>query len=162
MALRLTWKSIAPLILSDSSLCFLCAHQIRKLMFFPRSFSLVYFWSFSAPKNAPFSLMVPDLCPRKVWWPLVSRNAACAFNLGSKGDTSVLLFPARSGPSIWESRPSQWDLWVIRISSVWDCPLRSSRTRNIASAVQLLRKEQSRPSRSYSAFWKPCIVCYSL
>ena len=86
---------------------FPCARQIRIQMFFPRSFSLVRFRSFSAPKNAPFSVVVSDLCPRKFWWPLVSRNAACAFKFGSKGDTNILLFPARSGPSMWEACPLQ-------------------------------------------------------
>ena len=69
---------------------FPCARQIRIQMFFPRSFLLVGFRSFSAPKNAPFSFVIPDLCPRKFWWPLVSRNAACAFKFGSKGDTNIL------------------------------------------------------------------------
>ena len=97
---------------------FPCARQIRIQMFFPRSFSLVRFRSFSAPKNAPFSVVVSDLSPGRFWWPLVSRNAACAFKFGSKGDTIILLFPARSGPSMWESCPLQWNLWEIRISSV--------------------------------------------
>ena len=73
---------------------FPCARQ----MFSPRSFSLVRFWSFSAPKNAPFFVVVPDLCPSKFWWPLVSRNAACAFKFGSKGDTNILLFPPDLAP----------------------------------------------------------------
>ena len=129
---------------------FPCARQIRIQMFFPRSFLLVSFRSFSAPKNAPFSVEVPDLCPRKSWWPLVSRNAVCAFKFGSKGGYQHFM---------WESCPLQWNLWVIRISSVWDCPLHSSR---IASAVQLLRKERFRPSRCYSAFCKSCVVCSTL
>ena len=43
-------------------------------------------------------------------------------------------------------------------SSVWDCPLRSSRTREIVLAM---RKERSIPSRYYSAFCKPCVVFYT-
>ena len=38
-----------------------------------------------------FSNVVPDLCPRKVWCPLVQRSASSSFKLGSKGDTSILL-----------------------------------------------------------------------
>lgn len=82
-------------------------------MFFPRSFPLFAFEVSQHPRMDPFSVLVPDLCPRKPWWPLVSRNAACAFKLGSKGDTNFLLFSARSGPSMWELRILQWDLWVI-------------------------------------------------
>ena len=64
-----------------------------------------------------FSIVVPDLCPRKFWWPLVQRTASSSFKLGSKGDADILLFPAKSGPAILEPRPLQWDLWVFRIPS---------------------------------------------
>ena len=86
------WLLSQPFCLASNRFfsLFPCARQIRIQMFFPRSFLLVSFRSFSAPKNAPFSVAVPDLCPRKFWWPLVSRNAACAFKFGSKGDTNIL------------------------------------------------------------------------
>ena len=48
----------------------------------------------------------------------VQRSASNSFKLGSKGDSSILLFPAKSGLSMWEPRPLQWDLWVFRIPSV--------------------------------------------
>ena len=64
-----------------------------------------------------FSIVVPDLCPRKFWWPLVQRTASSSFKLGSKGDADILLFPAKSGPAMLEPRPLQWDLWVFRIPS---------------------------------------------
>lgn len=51
---------------------------------------------FLSSQECTFSVLVPDLCLRKFWWPLVQRNAVGAFKLGSKGDTNVLLFPARS------------------------------------------------------------------
>ena len=68
-------------------------------------------------QRCTFSIVVPDFCPRKFWWPLVQRSASSAFKLGSKGDPSILLLPAKSGPAILELRPLQWDLWVFRILS---------------------------------------------
>ena len=57
----------------------------------------------------PFTLIAPDVSPRKYWWPLLQRQATVAFKLGQKGDNSILLFPAKTGHSPWESRPLQWD-----------------------------------------------------
>ena len=159
---RLTCKSIAPVVFSDSSLRFLMLARWECRGFFSRSFSLVGFWSLSAPKNAPFSVVVPDLSPGRFWWPLVSRNAACAFKLGSKGDTNVLLFPPDLAPLCGNHAFYSGIFGFFWISSVWDCRLRSSRTREIASAAQHLRKERSIPSRCYYAFCKPCVVCYTL
>lgn len=68
-------------------------------------------------QQCTFSIVVPDLCPRKFWWPLVQRSASSSFKLGSKGDASILLFPARSGPAMFQLRPLQWDLWVFRVPS---------------------------------------------
>lgn len=68
-------------------------------------------------QQCTFSIVVPDLCPRKFWWPLVQRSASSSFKLGSKGDASILLFPAKSGPTMFQPRPLQWDLWVFRVPS---------------------------------------------
>ena len=51
---------------------------------------------FLCSQECAFSVLVPDLCPRKFWWPLVQSNAVGAFKLGTKGDTNSLLFPAGS------------------------------------------------------------------
>ena len=50
-------------------------------------------------QGCSFSIVVPDLRPRKFWWPIVERSASRAFKLGSKGDSAILLFPVKSGPS---------------------------------------------------------------
>ena len=68
-------------------------------------------------QRCTFSIVVPDLCPRKFWWPLVQRSASSAFKLESKGDPSILLFPDKSGPAMLEPRSLQWDLWVFQIPS---------------------------------------------
>ena len=61
-------------------------------------------------QQCTFSIMVPDLCPRKFWWLLVQQSASSAFKLGFKGDPSISLFPAKSGPAMLEPCPLQWDL----------------------------------------------------
>ena len=65
-----------------------------------------------------FTLTAPDVSPRKYWWPLLQRQATVAFKLGQKGDNTILLFPAKTGHSPWESRPLQWDLWVFRFAAL--------------------------------------------
>jgi len=71
---------------------------------------------FLRSQGCAFSIVVPDICPRKYWWPILDRAAMASFMLGHKGDTSVLLFPCKSGPASWEPRPLLWDLWVFRVT----------------------------------------------
>jgi len=73
---------------------------------------------FLFPQGGSFTIIVPDLCPRKYGWPILQRRAIASFILGKKGDASVLLFPAKSGPTPWIARPLQWDLCVFRVNSV--------------------------------------------
>ena len=37
-----------------------------------------------------FFIPVPDLCSRKIWWPLLQQCTSSAFKLGSKGDIDIL------------------------------------------------------------------------
>lgn len=68
-------------------------------------------------QGCALTIIVPDLCPRKYWWPILERKAIASLLLGKKGDKSVLLFPAKKGPIAWSPRPLQWDLWAFRIMS---------------------------------------------
>ena len=70
---------------------------------------------FLTSQSCPYTIVVPDLCPRKYWWPLLVSSCVDSFKLGSKGDHNILLFPTNTGV---ESRPLQWDLWVFRICPV--------------------------------------------
>ena len=65
--------------------------------------------------GCPYTILVPDLTPRKYWWPLLQQSASASFMLGSRGCTNTLLYPAKSGVDAWEPRPLQWDLWVFRV-----------------------------------------------
>jgi hypothetical protein len=66
-------------------------------------------------QGCPFSIVAPDLSPRRYWWPLLCRRASSAFRLGRKGDSGILLFPSKCGDASWVPRVLQWDLWVFRV-----------------------------------------------
>ena len=67
---------------------------------------------FLASQSCAYTIMVPNLRPRKYRWPLLVSSCVDSFKLGSKGDRNILLFPTNTGV---ESRPLQWDLWAFRI-----------------------------------------------
>ena len=60
-----------------------------------------------------FTLVVPDLRPRRFWWTVLRAVAVDRLLLGRKGDGTVLLFPSRSAP-LWSLRTLQWDLRTYR------------------------------------------------
>ena len=72
---------------------------------------------FLASQDCPYTIVVPDLRPRKYWWPLLVSSCVDSFKLGSRGDRDILLFPADTISGM-EYRPLQWDLWVFRICPV--------------------------------------------
>ena len=60
------------------------------------------------------TLVVPDVCPRKFWWPLLRQHDS--FILAVKGFKGIVLLPTTSGFSFtW---PLPWDLWVFRFTPV--------------------------------------------
>ena len=70
-----------------------------------------------ASQPCPYTLIAPDVSPRKYWWPLLQHQSIAAFKLGQRGENSVLLFPVKTGRSTWERRPLQWDPWVFRFAA---------------------------------------------
>ena len=64
-------------------------------------------------QHISYSIVVPDLSPRRYWWPLLSGSASASFCLSNKGDTSTLRFPSPDG---FTPRPLLLDLWVFRVS----------------------------------------------
>lgn len=60
-----------------------------------------------------FTLVVPDLCPRRFWWAFRQSVAVDRLLLDKKGDETVLLYPSRSALS-WSVRNLQWYLWAFR------------------------------------------------
>ena len=63
--------------------------------------------------HGAFTLVVPDLRPRRFWWALLRAVAVDHLLLGKRGDRTVLLFPSRSALA-WSLRNLQWDLWAYR------------------------------------------------
>ena len=66
---------------------------------------------FLLSQDCAFTIVTPDLRPRKYWWPILDRAAAASFILGRKGNQSG----NKSASTSWEPRPLPWDLWVFRV-----------------------------------------------
>jgi hypothetical protein len=65
-------------------------------------------------QSCAYSMVVPDLFPRRCWWALLQARSSDSFLLGKKGERDVLLFPSKNVVT-FETRPLQWDLWVFRV-----------------------------------------------
>ena len=63
--------------------------------------------------HRPFTIIVPDIQPRRYWWAFLQATSVDRFLLERKGDDFVLFFPSASTPG-WFPRPLQWDLWAFR------------------------------------------------
>ena len=61
----------------------------------------------------PFTIVIPDLKPRRFWWALLQSIAVDRALLGRKGENGILLFPSHKGQQ-WLSKSLQWDLWAFR------------------------------------------------
>lgn len=71
---------------------------------------------FLSGTNCAFTIVVPDVFPRRFWWPLVNGRASDVIRLGSKGEDNVLLYPTREG--VFKPKPLEWDLLAFRCQSV--------------------------------------------
>ncbi|XP_028418834.1 uncharacterized protein LOC114544373 [Dendronephthya gigantea] len=45
-------------------------------------------------QHVSYTIIAPDISPRRYWWPLLLNLASASFCLGNKGDTSILRFPS--------------------------------------------------------------------
>ena len=59
-----------------------------------------------------FTIVVPDVHPRRFWWPLIAFKARESICLGRKNARDVLLFP--SALEGFTPKPLSWDLWAFR------------------------------------------------
>lgn len=62
-----------------------------------------------------YTLVVPDLCPRQFWWPLLITSCSSRHMLAVKGSTGALLTPSKNG--FTDRLPIPWDLWSFRIAN---------------------------------------------
>lgn len=74
---------------------------------------------FMESQPCPFTIIVPDLCPKLFWWPILQHRASSSFKLGYKGQKGILLFPDSTLSGSFNSRALQWDFWVFRIPPVY-------------------------------------------
>ena len=60
-----------------------------------------------------FTLVVPDVQPRRFWWPLLPHKSSSSLRLGLKGEKGIIRFPSKNG--YVESSTLPWDLWAFRV-----------------------------------------------
>lgn len=60
-----------------------------------------------------YTVVIPDVSPRKFWWPLLSSTSSSCYMLATKGSSGALLTPTKHG--FTDSWPIPWDIWVFRI-----------------------------------------------
>ena len=81
---------------------------------FPPIILIPDFVRFLSSQAISCTLVVPDVCPRKFWWPLLRQHDS--FILAVKGSRGIVLPPTTSGFSFtW---PLPWDLWAFRFTHV--------------------------------------------
>ena len=60
-----------------------------------------------------YTIVVPDVCPRRFWWPLLACSCSSRYLLALAETVGALLTPSKNGfSSNW---PIPWDLWVFRL-----------------------------------------------
>ena len=63
--------------------------------------------------HGAFTIVVPDLKPRRFWWALLQSLAVDHALLGRRNQASILWYPSQGGQG-WYLRNLQWDLWAFR------------------------------------------------
>ena len=71
--------------------------------------------NFLSSQPCPITLVVPDVSPKRYWWPILYHRASSYFQLGSKGQKDILLFSNSNLSGSFAPRALQWDLWVFRV-----------------------------------------------
>ncbi|KAK3750836.1 hypothetical protein QZH41_019551 [Actinostola sp. cb2023] len=59
------------------------------------------------------TMVIPDVHPRRYWWPLVWHSSHPSLKLARKGEQRAILTPSRQGFSPTFRLP--WDLWAFRV-----------------------------------------------
>ena len=63
--------------------------------------------------HGAFTIVVPDLKPRRFWWALLQSLAVDHALLGRRNQASFLWYPSQGGQG-WYLRNLQWYLWAFR------------------------------------------------
>lgn len=70
---------------------------------------------FMLSSNCSFTAVVPDVFPRRFWWPLLCGRSSDSIQLGVKDQDGILLYPSRQGTFV--PKALLWDLWAFRMSA---------------------------------------------
>ena len=62
--------------------------------------------------HGAFTIVVPDLKPRRFWWALLQSLAVDRALLGRKDEASILWYPSQDGQG-WSLRNLWWGLWAF-------------------------------------------------
>ncbi len=68
---------------------------------------------FMSSFRVSFTIVVPDVRPRRFWWALLPHCSTSALLLAPEGEVGVLFPPSKSGYQ--DSWHLPWDLWAFRI-----------------------------------------------
>ncbi|KAJ7389500.1 hypothetical protein OS493_031152 [Desmophyllum pertusum] len=69
--------------------------------------------NFLRQEKARCTLVVPDISPRKYWWPIVQTECSEQFLLAARGQSGALLRPGKSGFVEFGSLP--WNLYAFQL-----------------------------------------------
>ena len=68
--------------------------------------------------KAKATLLVPDICPRPYWWPVLCRCMSGQYLLAQQGNREVLIWPSRQqGFHQPHTLPLPWNLWIFLIGN---------------------------------------------
>lgn len=82
---------------------------------FPPIALLAQVFKFLQRFGVAFTMCVPDVQPRRCWWPSIKGQASDSFVLARKGSCGIVLPPSPEGFSCdW---PLPWDLWVFHFKN---------------------------------------------
>lgn len=87
--------------------------DMRNPYVFPPFCLIAAVLKFLLPFRIPWTMVVPDVFPRQVWWPLVVGYSSRMVSLCLPGDEGALLFPTKSG---FQPRRSTHALVACRLS----------------------------------------------
>ena len=58
------------------------------------------------------TMILPDVSPRKYWWPILDSLSADKLLLGNRGQSTIIEFPPNR-KQLWHTRPLPWDLYTV-------------------------------------------------
>ena len=76
---------------------FLCPEVFSNPYVFPPICLIPQIFKYLNSLKLPYTLVVPDVIPRRFWWPLLLSACSSSCLLASKGASGILLTPSKDG-----------------------------------------------------------------